>query len=69
MNFGLLGGVLAVERVMASLAVRRPVFHSEADFQFAFAQEVERLDPTIQVRLEVRQPSEKSEYVDLVCQT
>ena len=31
--------VFDVEAVLASLAAKRPVFHSEADFQFAFAWE------------------------------
>ena len=38
--------------VMASLARRRPVFHSEADFQFAFAWEAKTLVPGVEVRLE-----------------
>lgn len=38
--------------VIASLARRRPVFHSEADFQFAFAWEAKMLVPGIEVRLE-----------------
>lgn len=51
---------------MTSLSARRPVFHSEADLQFAFAQAVVRLDPAIEVRLEVRQ-ADRAEYVDLAC--
>lgn len=69
MSEPLLAGTLPVRAVMADLADRRPVFHSEADFQFAFAQAVVCADPGIEVRLEVRQPFGKAEYVDLVCQT
>lgn len=38
--------------VIACLARRRPVFHSEADLQFAFAWEAKTLVPGIEVRLE-----------------
>lgn len=38
--------------VLASLARHRPVFHSEADFQFAFAWEAKTLHPGLAVRLE-----------------
>lgn len=53
---------------MTRLASQRPVFHSEADFQFAFAQTVAALDARIGLRLEVPQRVEpRSTYVDLVC--
>lgn len=50
---------VAVASVMEELARTRPVFHSEADFQFAFAQAVRNLDPDIHIRLEL--------YLDLMC--
>ena len=65
----LIAGVLDLIDLMATLSIRRPVFHSEADFQFAFAQAVTAADPRVQVRLEVRQTSDRAEYVDLVCWT
>ncbi|MGI8699913.1 MAG: hypothetical protein ACR2JU_01660 [Nocardioidaceae bacterium] len=40
--------------VLARLALLRPVFHSEADFQQAFAWEARALDPSLHVRLETR---------------
>ena len=46
-------GRLELDGVMQTLARRRPVFHSEADFQFSFAQIVHSMDPAIQCRLEV----------------
>lgn len=52
---------------MAHLSARRPVFHSEADFQFAFAQSITDLDPGIGIRLEVPQRATRSTYVDLLC--
>jgi len=38
--------------VLASLAKRGAVFHSEADFQFAFAWEAKTMNPGLEVRLE-----------------
>jgi hypothetical protein len=64
----LLAGRLALPAVMTYLASRRPVFHSEADFQFAFAQSVAAIDGKIGIRLEVPQRGEhRRTYVDLVC--
>lgn len=39
--------------ILQSLAKRRPVFHSEADFQHEFAWELRSLEPCCEVRLEV----------------
>jgi hypothetical protein len=67
---GLIGDRLVLADVMTRLASERPVFHSEADFQFAFAQTVWSLDPGIQLRLEVparNQQTRRTEYIDLVC--
>ncbi len=50
----LIAGRLPLEAVLARLAAARPVFHSEADFQQAFAWEVHVQDPTVRVRLETR---------------
>lgn len=52
---------------MDHLATKRPVFHSEADFQFSFAQAVIDLDRTIEIRLEVPRRAARRNYVDLVC--
>ena len=41
-----------LEAALASLAKRRPLFHSEADFQFALAWEIHELYRDIGVRLE-----------------
>jgi hypothetical protein len=40
--------------LLSSLARRRPVFHSEADFQHQLAWEAHMADPTMEVRLETR---------------
>ncbi len=50
----LLAGSVPLDAVLARLAALRPVFHSEADFQQAFAWEVRMHDPTVRVRLETR---------------
>lgn len=63
----LIAGRVPLPAVMAHLARRRPVFHSEADFQFAFAQSVAALDNGIGVRLEVPRRASGRTYVDLVC--
>ncbi len=39
---------------MCGLAKRRPIFHSEADFQLALAWEVQTLRPDARIRLEKR---------------
>ncbi|MFW6773171.1 hypothetical protein ACOACO_02720 [Nocardioides sp. CPCC 205120] len=64
-----IAGSVDLATVMTNLSQQRPVFHSEADFQFALAQAIAAADSSIQVRLEVRQPAERAEYVDIVCRT
>jgi hypothetical protein len=43
-----------LEALMAALAVSRPVFHSEADFQHAFAWQLHLAYPDARIRLETR---------------
>lgn len=43
---------LDIHRVMAELAERRPIFHSEADFQFALAWRIAEMKAGCGVRLE-----------------
>jgi hypothetical protein len=69
-----IAGRLSLIHVMELLADRRPVFHSEADFQFAFAQLVTEMDSEIRCRLEVPQDVAaakagpgRGEYLDLAC--
>lgn len=50
----LIAGRVPLDDVLARLASLRPVFHSEADFQQAFAWEARVLDPSLRVRLETR---------------
>jgi hypothetical protein len=63
----LIAGRLPLPDVMAHLSARRPVFHSQADLQFAFARSVAAIDDTIRIRLEVPQRAAHSAYVDLTC--
>lgn len=42
-----------VHEVMSELSRERPVFHSEADFQHAFAQQLAKMHPNLSVRLEI----------------
>ena len=58
--------VSLVQRAMAELATTRPVFHSEADFQHAFAWQLRALDPATEVRLERRLSSQTNERLDLL---
>ncbi|MGY1777751.1 hypothetical protein ACI8AV_17985 [Geodermatophilus sp. SYSU D00804] len=64
-------GRIDVPAVMEELARRRPVFHSEADFQFAFAQVIQSLVPDAHIRLEVPLRGVRglkgSQYLDLMC--
>jgi hypothetical protein len=43
-----------VRSLVESVAARRPVFHSEADFQHAFAWQIQTAHPEARVRLESR---------------
>ncbi len=59
---------LDISSVLHKLAEIRPIFHSEADFQFALAWELQRHYPTAQVRMERRFPAHagtKSMYIDI----
>jgi hypothetical protein len=44
-----LAGSVELDAVVDGLRARRPVFHSEADFQHAFAWMAHELDPDLQV--------------------
>ena len=48
----MLAGTVDLVSLLNNLATSRPVFHSEADFQQAFAWEAQRLDAQMHVRLE-----------------
>ena len=52
--------------LLATLANKRPVFHSEADFQHALAWELQLLYPNVNIRLEYRPPwLDRRNYMDM----
>jgi hypothetical protein len=56
-----------IHTILASLASRRPVFHSEADFQHALAWELQLADRKAHIRLEKQVASEGSRvHLDLL---
>ena len=44
--------MLNIENILRRLSIRRPIFHSEADFQHEFAWELRTLRPELSIRLE-----------------
>lgn len=53
--------------VIESLRKKRLLFHSEADFQFALAWEIQLLYPTAEIRLEYPSPENDSKkYIDIL---
>lgn len=57
---------LDVHRVMAELAERRPIFHSEADFRFALAWRIAEMKAGCGVRLEKPfRRDDKTRYLDI----
>ena len=57
--------MLEIDDVMSKLAQERPVFHSEADFQHAFAWCIHTTNPDLRVRLEYKPFPHESKYLDL----
>lgn len=58
--------ISSVEAALESLALRRPVFHSEADFQHALAWQLQLDHPDARIRLETRPLAGKSVFLDLL---
>ncbi len=57
---------LDLDAAMAALSERRPVFHSEADFQHALAWLLQERFPNARIRLEYRAPHQPQRgYVDI----
>ncbi len=59
--------MLDVHRLMKSLSDRRPIFHSEADFQHEFAWEIRSAMPQSKVRLEypIDPEAKKAVHLDI----
>ena len=58
--------MLDMERILKRLSIRRPIFHSEADFQHELAWEIHLGDPSLNVRLEQPFPGRSRGAIDLV---
>jgi hypothetical protein len=60
--------LLDLNQVLESLAMKRPVFHSEADFQHALAWEIHDVKPDASIRLElpVRANDGRAVHIDLL---
>lgn len=58
--------MIVVDDLMAVLALRRPVFCSEADFQHELAYEIRKSDPSLNVRLEWPLTNPSRGAIDLV---
>lgn len=58
--------MIDISKALTQLAIDRPVFHSEADFQHALAWQLQKQEPTHNIRLEYRPAKiEQKTYVDL----
>jgi hypothetical protein len=58
--------MVKIDDLMQSLAVRRPIFHSEADFQHEFAWQARVASPDLRVRLERPFPGRASGAIDII---
>ncbi|MHA1819229.1 MAG: hypothetical protein ACTSU2_03450 [Promethearchaeota archaeon] len=62
--------MVEIKKVLESLSEIRPIFHSERDFQFAFAWQLKKLYNNLDVRLEKRfDILNKPYYVDIFAKT
>ncbi len=57
-----------IHAIIEVLRNKRPVFHSEADFQFALAWEIQLRYPTASVRLEYPPEGDPNKYIDIIVQ-
>jgi len=60
--------LLAIHDCLAGLARKRPLFHSEADFQHALAWQIQQLLPDADIRLELPIPGETRRHLDIAVQ-
>lgn len=58
--------MIDIHKIITSLQLKRPIFHSEADFQLAIAWEIQKLYPHAEIRLEYNYPKIfESLYLDI----
>ena len=55
-----------LNKAVNALRMKRPAFHSEADFQFALAWEIQTTYPNAEIRLEYPAVKKAKEYVDIL---
>jgi len=55
-----------IRDLLRSLSIKRPIFHSEADFQFSLAWEIKEKFPEADIRLELPFGEQKKEYLDIL---
>lgn len=55
-----------IQKTVAALSQRRPVFWSEADFQHELAVQLAALDPSLQIRLEWPLPGQGIRAIDIL---
>ena len=61
--------MIDIAQFLSALALKRPVFHSEADFQHAFAWQLHEKFPNAQIRLEYAAMVNQRIYLDLWMKT
>ena len=54
-----------IEKILEKLSLNRPVFHNEADFQFALAWEIQKFHEKYEIRLEYKVPGFDKRYTDI----
>ena len=57
--------MIDIHKIMEELAIRRPIFHLEADFQFALAWHIKKSLPESEIRLEFKPFPLDGIYVDI----
>ena len=55
-----------IDAVLTQLKNKRPIFHSEADFQFALAWELQQQYPNASLRLEYAPPGDPTKHIDIL---
>ena len=55
-----------IDAVLKQLKNKRPIFHSEADFQFALAWELQQQYPDASLRLEYAPPDDRQKHIDIL---
>jgi hypothetical protein len=61
--------LLDLSQILQTLAKKRPIFHSEADFQHALAWQIHAVNPAASIRLELPVPVELRVHLDLLVES